>query len=217
MEPVSTAGGSDNRLHCQVVEKVVEKVVYVDMPVEKVFLPRSASAIVLCSHGMSRPSPRAGIRRLACGCSSCRLARRFRCCRSRRVRDYQVVEKVFEKVVYVDRPLEKVPGRPLRHRHALHLFLWVGGHACHRAATGMLQITQTRTSARAREHLHRVGKQTCFVPPLADPRDVSFPGAPGQVAGGVGGIALGDEVCVFPCYESSAAAAGMLLAARAAF
>ena len=39
---------------------------------------------------------------------------------------------------------------------------------------------------------------------------VSFPGATGQVAGGVGGIGLGDEVRVFPCYESSAAAAGML-------
>ena len=58
--------------------------------------------------------------------------------------------------------------------------------------------------------LHRVGKPACLVPPLADPRDVSFPGAPGQVAGGVGGIGLGDEVRVFPCYESSAAAAGML-------
>ena len=126
--------------------------VYIDKPVEKVLLPCSARAIVRCSHGMSRPSPRAGIRRLACGCSSCRLARRFRCCRSRRVRDYQVVEKVFEKVVYVDRPLEKVPGRPLRQRHALLLFILVAGHACHSAATGMPQITQTRTSARAREH-----------------------------------------------------------------
>ena len=114
------------------------------------------------------------------------------------MRDYQVVEKVVEKVIYVDRPLEKVPGRPLRQRHALLLFILVAGHACHSAATGMPQITQTRTSARAREHVHRVGKQTCFVPPLADPRDVSFPGAPGQVEGGVGGIALGDEVRVFP-------------------
>ena len=45
------------------------------------------------------------------------------------MRDYQVVEKVVEKVVYVDRPLEKVPRRPLRYRHTQFLFLWVGGHA----------------------------------------------------------------------------------------
>ena len=71
-----------------------------------------------------------------------------------------------------------------------------------------------KSHKRARVHvrentLHRVGRPAFLVPPLADPRDVSFPGAPGQVAGGVGGIALGDEVRVFPCYESSAAAAGM--------
>ena len=92
------------RLPCQVVEKLV----YVDTPVEKVLLPCSARALVRCSHGMSRPSPRAGIRRLACGCSGYCPERGSRGCRSRRVRDYQVVEKVVEKVIYVDRPLEKV-------------------------------------------------------------------------------------------------------------
>ena len=67
-----------------------------------------------------------------------------------------------------------------------------------------------RALVRVRARTHCVDKPACLVSPLADPQDVSFPGAPGQVAGGVGGIGLGDEVRVFPCYESSAAAAGML-------
>ena len=89
-----------------------------------------------------------------------------------------MIDQVVEKVVYVDQPLEKVSGRLFPHRRASFLFFLVG--AC------------------AHGHADRVGKPVCLASSLADPRGVSFPDAPGQVAGGVGGIAMGDEVRVFP-------------------